>query len=422
LDFSSNINPLGPSDRVLGCLDKKKIEHYPPAYSPLLRKKIAGYLNVNVENITVGNGSAELIKDFCSTFLSREKSAVVLEPTFAEYSRFAKIYGKNVTHILPNTEFCFTNEDVLKTLNTDNGLIFICRPNNPTGHSIPENDLDTIIEHAKKDNILVFLDEAFIEFSNIKSYTDRVNEFKNLFVLRSFTKFYAIPGLRAGYGVGSKEIISKLENQRVPWNVNTIAQDAAILSLSDKDYQLKTKNLISSEKEFLKKGIEELGIKVYDSKVNFLLLRHCWKSKNLKKRLLMEGLLIRDCSTFKGLDERYVRVSVRTRDDNKKLINSLDKALKEGIDKGENCYYYPCHFKGQDCTFCFCLFYPCMDKILGKMITGRHENKIWTCKNCNKIHTPRIVEALVEELKGEVVQGLDEEGKAKLWKFFKQQI
>ncbi len=403
VDFSSNINPLGISPLALKALDIKKAQFYPPPYSPELKKGIAKCLGVKNENITLGNGSMELIKDFCSLFLDKRDVALVLEPTFSEYSRYSKIYGKAATPILASKNLGHVSEDVLNKVHDKTRVIFIGRPNNPTGYLIPEGELREILDFANKKGIYVFLDEVFIEFSQSRSAVKLINRYKNLFVLRSFTKFFAMPGLRVGYGVGCKELIDKLEAIKPPWNINISAHDMALASLQDESYISKSKKLIAKERDFLAANLKKEGIIVYDSHANFLLLRFNWNSRDVKSELLNQGLLVRDCSNFHGLDTRFIRVSVRGRKDNLKLISALKEQVKTGLKRGMDCSYYPCHFQGQDCTFCFCPFYPCKDKRRGGFILGKKGNRVWSCKNCVEMHKKEVVKMDLKQIKKKVL-------------------
>ncbi len=186
-------------------------------------------------------------------------------------------------------------------------------------------------------------------------------------------------------------IIEKLEKIRPPWNINIFAHDAALSSIRDNSYIERTKRLIEKERLFLATEISNLGVQVYESNANFLLLRFNWNSREVKEELLKEGLLIRDCSNFFGLDTRFIRVSVRGRKDNQLLIKALKKQTQSGVKKGKECKYFPCHFEGQDCTYCFCPFYPCDDKELGHFIEGGKGKPVWSCKDCHWIHEPETV-------------------------------
>lgn len=414
IDFSANINPLGPSRRALKAIDTDKVEHYPPQSSEKLKKALSVYSGARVEEIILGNGSVELIKDFCSIFLEKSDNSVIAQPAFSEYERYSKIFGGEVKNVFSKRGFEHTGDDIIEAAGNDTKIIFVCRPNNPTGWTVLEEDMSEILEYALKRDILLFVDEAFIEFSANSSLINRVRDFENLFVLRTLTKFFALPGLRIGYGIGCPKLIKLLESVKSPWNINIFAHDAAIASLRDKRFIEGTKEFIKKEKIFLKKGLEELNVKVYESDANFFLLRHEWNSREVKKDLLKEGILIRDCSSFSGLDTRYIRLCIRNRSENLRLIRSLKAIVARGVKKGTNCEYYPCHFEGQDCTFCFCIFYPCMDKSRGSFVTGKDGKKVWTCKNCRDIHDLKTVKKILKASDQQELESLDFQERLKI--------
>lgn len=405
IDFSANINPLGPSKQAIRALKSWKVNHYPPAYSTELKAEIVEYIGVGEDNITVGNGSIELVKDFCSVFVKRSDTALIAGPTFSEYERFSTVYGGGAQYVLPALEFKHEANEIISSVEKETKIIFICRPNNPTGGAMRKEDLMEVIEFSGERNIMVFLDEVFIEFSNLESFAAKVSEYENLFVLRSFTKFFALPGLRIGYAVSNPAVIKKLEELKPPWNINIFAHDAALASIRDIPYIQRTKKLIEKERRFLAAEISKLGVKVYDSNANFLLLRFNWNSREVKSELLKEGLLVRDCSNFFGLDTRFIRISVRRRKDNKRLIEALKKQTRLGVKKGKECKYFPCHFEEQDCKYCFCPFYPCDDEKLGSFIVGKKGKPVWTCKKCQWIHEPETLKQ-IQNLLGE--ENIDE--------------
>lgn len=402
VDFSANINPLGPSEKALEAIDSGKIVHYPPQDPVRLKEAVARYVGVEAGNIAVGNGSIELIRDFCSLFLRRGQRAAILQPTFSEYRRYGEIYGDSALDIYPSKAFEHSAADVVEAIREDEDVrvLFLCRPNNPTGWAMEERDLEGLIAFCLERGIYLFLDEVFIEFTGLKSYAELVNDYENLFVLRSFTKFFALPGLRVGYGVASPAIIERLSSIRPPWSINILAHDAAIASLEDREYMERTRGLVERERSYLASAIANLGVRVYPSEANFLLLKHSWNSKKVKESLLREGLLIRDCSTFPGLDTRFIRVSVRRREENERLLEALEKEAAKAPERGPECSYYPCHFEGQDCTFCFCPFYPCGDEKRGKLIVGKRGREVWSCKGCVDVHRKDVVARIQEALGG----------------------
>ena len=328
LDFSSNINPLGPNIKVLKAIKNHldSISIYPDPDSIILRKNLQKYIKIHLSQIVVGNGATEIIYNFCKTFLSKKTPVLIPIPTFGEYEACAKLAGAKVTF--------FKTMDLKKDINyfiskiPKNGCIFICNPNNPLGNLVTKDFLKKIIVAANQKNTLVFVDECFIEL--VPNYDESIinftKKFRNLFILRSLTKSYGLAGIRIGYGVGSKEIISILNKIKIPWNVSGLAQYAASAAISTPNYLNKSKKIIQTESDYLKKHISKIkNFQCNDSVTNFILIKSKLKSSTIKKKLLKKKILIRDCSNFRGLNNYYIRIAVKTRKDNQRLVNGLEK-------------------------------------------------------------------------------------------------
>ena len=208
-----------------------------------------------------------------------------------------------------------------------NGVVFLCNPNNPTGKLVPKHIVLQIIKSAKAKSTIVFVDECFMELTvpQNQSIMDLVPRFENLFVLRSLTKSFGLAGLRLGYGVGSKALVSILDRIKIPWSVNGLAQEAGIAALDDGAFLAKTQHLIKKESQFLINSISGLdGFSCYDTDTNFILIKTKQPSKVLQKKLLRQNILIRDCSNFRGLDNHHIRIAVRTHKENQKLVSALE--------------------------------------------------------------------------------------------------
>ena len=209
-----------------------------------------------------------------------------------------------------------------------NGCVFVCNPNNPTGKLLSKRNLLKIIQAAKKKSSLAFVDESFIELvsESNQSIIKYVKKFSNLFILRSMTKSFGLAGIRVGYGIGSKQIISILNNLKIPWNVSGLAQYAARAALCSISYLNKAKKIIENESKYLRNSISKIdGFECHDAAANFILIKTKQKSKTIQKKLLKKKILIRDCSSFRGLNNNYIRIAVKTRKENKKLVKALEK-------------------------------------------------------------------------------------------------
>ncbi len=302
------------------------ISEYPDSDSVNLRKALQWYCKINYEQIVIGNGGTEIIYNFCKAFLSKKTSVLIPIPTFGEYEAAAKLSGCKITFFKTmNLELDLDN--FIKKI-PRKGCVFVCNPNNPTGKLLSKRNLLKIIQATKKKSSLVFVDESFIELvpKSNQSVIKFVKKFSNLFILRSMTKSFGLAGIRVGYGIGSKQIISVLNNLKIPWNVSGLAQHAAGAALCSTSYLNKAKKIIKKESQYLRNSISKIdGFECHDAAANFILIKTKQKSKTIQKKLLKKKILIRDCSSFRGLNNNYIRIAVKTRKENKKLVKALEK-------------------------------------------------------------------------------------------------
>jgi len=327
IDFSANINPLGLPYSLKKYLYKnmKSIEHYPDYEAKSLIKKISKYWKVKEENILLGNGSVELIYLIVNTF--KPKTTVIPVPTFSEYERATKAINSKIKFLkLKENENFKLNLSIFPKID----MFFICNPNNPTGNLIIDR-FETIRRISCK---LFVIDEAFMDFlpdEDIHTAIWEAIKGKNIIVLRTFTKFFSLPGLRIGYLISHKDIIDKLKKNLPPWNINSLAQLAAEFILNKKEYIKKAHKIIKEERDFLFKELSKIeGLKVYPSVTNFILIKiekPGLFSYSLKKLLIPKGFLIRDCSNFRNLNNKYIRIAVRSNGENSKFITALKEVL-----------------------------------------------------------------------------------------------
>ena len=338
LDFSSSVNPLGASDKALEAAKNNfgQIPSYPDSSSTALRGAIAKhYRGISRCNVVVGNGSTELIYLFAEAFLQKGDVAVVPAPSFGEYESAVKRAGAKIRHVKLNPDFCVEPNSFIRSLTGKSKMIYFCNPNNPTSILTSVEKLTAIFEEALAKDVLVFLDEDFLEFVDEGekfSLIDRVKKFPNLFVLRSFTKIYGLTGLRIGYGIASEEIVSILSNAKIPWNVNCLAQAAAVAALQDEGHLEKTLSLVRKEKAFLMQELAKFeAFKVYPPDANFIFIdvrKSGFTAAEVKEKMLGCGVLIRDCTSFAGVDEYFIRVAVKTRCENEKLLDAFKKTVR----------------------------------------------------------------------------------------------
>ena len=327
IDFSSNISPAGIPPLVKKNLKKNidKIQHYPDLDSSIVISSLANYTKLDKSNILIGNGAIEIIYNFCFAFLSKNSKVLIPVPTFQEYETASKLNNCKISFFKTMDLSDDVNQFISKI--PKNGCIFICNPNNPTGKLLEKESLLKIIKVAKKLSTFVFLDECFIEMvpTSNESVISYVKKYDNLLILRSLTKSFGLAGIRIGYAVGSKSIIQTLKKIKIPWSVNSLAQNAAYTALKNKTHLKKSNSIIKKELDYLTNKINRLnGFDCNKSFTNFILIKTKNNSTILQKRLLKQKILVRDCKNFRGLDNHYIRIAVKSHTDNLKLVKALE--------------------------------------------------------------------------------------------------
>jgi threonine-phosphate decarboxylase len=256
------------------------------------------------------------------------RRGLIVAPAFAEYALALERSGWEIDYFNLESEdgFALSLPALQEKLGEGYDLLFICNPGNPTGALIPKHEIESVIELCRESETFLVLDEAFIDFCEEDSAKDLIRQSPSGVLLRSMTKFFAIPGLRLGYAIGAPETIAAIGALQDPWSVNTAAQVAGIASLSDAAYCRRTREYIDEERDRFAAGLSELKfLKLFPSRANYLLaeLRDGSNVTQLRLRLMEKGILIRDCSNFQGLDGRFFRVAVRLREDNELLLEQL---------------------------------------------------------------------------------------------------
>lgn len=327
VDFSSNINPLGVPEGLRKLLmdNLKDMEAYPDIKYRKLKKSIAKYLGCDEKLVLVGNGAMDLIDSF--TKLS--KRVLVMSPAFSEYTKRALVHGKEVKSIPYKDDFTIdlkTIEEIVKK----HDLLILGNPNNPTGLRIDKETLIEIHKIVKSKEGYLILDEAFFEFAP-KDY-DSIEIFKtynyeNIGIIRAATKFFALPGLRLGYGCTSLELKEKLEKFQMPWRVNCFADIAGQYIFEQKEYIEKSKKYIDIERNYLLKELDKIdNIKAHNTAANYILIKLLkWDEEYLFQFFLKKGIVIRKCSSFKILGNSYIRVAIKDRTNNERLIDGFKK-------------------------------------------------------------------------------------------------
>ena len=322
LDFSVNSNPFGPSPRVWEAIRSTPLERYPDRESITLRRALAKRLDVLPEQLLVGNGTAELIQLTTFACLQKGDHALVLEPTFGEYERCIRLRGGNLHRWRSTSEdgFVLNSNQIEQTLGAQKmRLVFICNPNNPTGQVLP---LDVLHRWsgAFPDTLFV-VDEAYLAFVPEMRSAVSLHR-RNVLVLRSMTKDYALAGLRLGYAVGDEAMITTLTNLRPAWNVNALAQAAGLAALQDEAHLTKTLVELRGENALLVSRLKELGNEPVPSQTHYFLMPVS-NGAGFRQNLLQRRILVRDCASF-GLSS-YVRIATRTAEENTRFLHVLSE-------------------------------------------------------------------------------------------------
>ena len=329
LDFSANINPLGLSNRVRQCILEHidDVVHYPDPDAKALKTGIASHYGLPLEEIVLGNGASELLYLFFG--MMRFSHVLLPQPAFSDYERAAVAAGSRVEYFFtgPEDEFRVSWEGLLARIPSVDCIVF-GNPNNPTGTLLLAAELEECLETIPV-STWVLVDESFLDFrEDEKRYTVRhlVERYPNLFVLRSLTKFYALPGLRIGFAAADPEIVKRMEAAKDVWNVNVLAQKAGATALSDEDYRRDTLRWLAEERAYMTEALQGIhGMRIFPPSVNFVLadVRNTGKAASyILSCMKRKGILLRDCSNYPSLDANYLRMAIRGHEENQKLMDA----------------------------------------------------------------------------------------------------
>jgi threonine-phosphate decarboxylase len=330
LDFSANINPLGfppgLAPAVLKALEETV--HYPDRRCAALRRDLAAYHGLAPEQILVGNGSTELI--FLLPRVLAPLQGLIVAPAFSEYEAALAAARVPAAFHLTGEADNFTLAGALDPQGAD--LVFLANPASPSGALMAAQHLRATLETLEAAGAYLALDEAFVDFVEEASLKSALARFPRLLILRSFTKFFGIPGVRLGYVLGAPELIGRLAAAQEPWSVGTLAQALGRASLADREFMAQSRALVQAERQYLFNGLAALaGLQPFPSAVNYLLVkitRPGLSAAKLRQALLGQGIIIRDASNFRGLDERFFRLAVRRRPENDRLLAGLESCLR----------------------------------------------------------------------------------------------
>jgi threonine-phosphate decarboxylase len=330
LDFSASINLLGPPPAAMSAIKgaAAEVSHYPEEEPAAMAAAAARHLGISPREVVMGNGSIELI--YWLALALEPRRVMVIEPTFSEYRRACQAAGARCdTLLLPEDGGFALDVDLVEPAGYD--LIFLCNPNNPTGYLAPLQDVVSLWRRCRAAGAGLVVDEAFIEFSGAEQSILSKGVFGGLYVLRSLTKSHALAGLRLGCLAAEADFASRLKGRMPPWNINAFALAAGRASLADSGYPGRTLEANSRARQALFGKLSAIkGIEPLPSEANYLLCRlEKMGSEALADRLMREGILVRDCRSFTGLGDRYIRVAVRAEGENYHLVSAIRRIMAQ---------------------------------------------------------------------------------------------
>lgn len=326
LDFSANVNPFGTPDGVKSAIKActETLSSYPDPYCRRLVSAIAEYEKVPKESILVGAGAAELIYSFNRA--QKPRTAVELAPTFAEYS--LSLEGADIKRFLLSEKdgFRLSGELIDFIDDTKPDTVFLCNPNNPTGLSASPELILAAADKCRSIGARLFLDECFMDLADTgESFVPHLAEYPNVIVLKAFTKSFGMAGVRLGYALSADaELLCAMSRSVQPWNVSTLAQQAGIAALKEKEFLENTRGHLINERPRFTTQLENCNLTVYESNVNFLLVKG---AEDLDEKLLKKGIKIRNCANFSGLGAGFYRIAVKLREQNDRLIQAIKEVL-----------------------------------------------------------------------------------------------
>ena len=389
MDYSANINPLGlpqgVKEELARCMKEQVCCVYPDSRCTDLVNALADYHKVSCDWIICGNGAADLI--FGLTFALKPEKALLLAPSFLEYEQALKAVGCDISlfYLKEENGYCLDVDELCQIVEKNSfdpvsadpakisclekdrpvsaalkgwDILFLCNPNNPTGIAVKKEQVLKLAETCERTNTFLVVDECFGEFLDepeAYSVIPFLEKLPHVFVLKAFTKIYAMAGMRLGYALcSSGEVLTRISQVRQPWSVSGLAQKAGIAALKETEYVLKTRKLIHEQRNKMEAALEKLGYIVYPSQANYIFFRERilqeaavksteqekktgQEQKNAGKetaglydRMLKQGVLIRSCSNYPGLDASCYRICVKTEEENREFLHKLSKCTVSG--------------------------------------------------------------------------------------------
>ncbi|MYD40524.1 MAG: histidinol-phosphate aminotransferase family protein [Acidimicrobiia bacterium] len=329
IDFSSNLNPLGPSLRVRKAAAEAGLSDYPDRHSLILREALAARLGVETENIMVGNGSTELIHLLARAFIRPGEKSLIFEPTFGEYEAAASQAGADTVSIraVERQGFLWPVAAAVRAIShVRPKLAFLCNPNNPTGVHLSRGTVEELRSQVA-DSGMLMLDDAYAPFADHRWDTTPLLKQGGVAILRSMTKDHALAGVRLGYMLAEPDLVAVMRELQPSWSVNAVAQAAGLAALGDEAHLDEARMVVSDSKRYLCRELESLGIAATRSAANFVLAR-VGNASDVRMALLRRGIAVRDCTSF-GLPE-HIRIAIRRRAECEKLVEALEEEVADG--------------------------------------------------------------------------------------------
>ncbi len=328
IKLASNENAFGASPKVREAVREalQNIHRYPDGSCYYLRQELASRLKVDHDQLIFGNGSDELIVLSIRALVNPGDEVIIARPSFLVYAIASQIARARIKSI-PLVHYRYDLEGMRKAVTPKTRIIFIGNPDNPSGSYLSQNEVVRFLKAVPED-VLVFMDEAYYEYVDAPDYVDSLgllNRYPNLFVSRTFSKMYALAGLRIGYGIAAVGFIDILNRLREPFNVNALAQVAALAALKDRRYYKEVAAKINTQRQFLYAGLKNLRLKFIETATNFILIEMRATSVDVAKRLLKKGIIVRDMSGW-GMDH-FMRVTIGTPSENKFFLNALEEMV-----------------------------------------------------------------------------------------------
>jgi len=328
IKLASNENPYPPSPKALAAMSlaAREVNRYPDGGCFLLRRALAKKLNINDDQLIFGNGSDEIIVLAAKAFAAKGDEIIIAKPSFLIYEIASTLSGARLYQV-PLKNFRYDLEAMKAKVTARTKIIFIGNPDNPAGTYLTQRQVEDFLRCVPK-STLVFFDEAYFEYVRAKDYPDTLSlmkKYPNAMTTRTFSKMYGLAGLRVGYGIANRKIIDILNRLREPFNVNSMAQAAAVAVLGDEAYYRHIAKIVEEQRQYLYRSFENMGIAFEESFTNFILVHVGADSSQVAASLLKKGVIIRDMAAW-GL-KGYIRVSIGSASENKRFIKTLGEIL-----------------------------------------------------------------------------------------------